>query len=813
MPDDTAVTQTSPNWTDLQALIDAFPSELAHPISAPSHPDLLEKPIGQKWENALEGFTFEANAKASIAILNDRAKDKDPQKVWGSKASEELSVPLISPSATLPYLKYGIEAGGSLHGKITAGAKLPATLAADAELELGFYAYRQHNSSKQLGLAIASDLPNLRTPLRPESIRDLESGNALAMKWRGSIGLKAKVDWASLVSSVVSKLSALNFTNGLIDVSVNANATSEFEFSLEDTYLLVFTRTEDTEQMLVEVRKDHQSEHGITAGLNARASTSLSTKGNQKLKALKNEIGAQVLGLSASVFEQLESWAHSLQDLPEELQEAMQKTSERLLGQPFEELLAEQKQDLKQSLATWLDALEKNVETTAKQQFELNLLWSYRKVRTHETLIRAILSDEFLASDAFASLHKELRKGKLQRLQALAKTQQDGNYSYFLNKLSTECVSKFSFGLSIGDFSFGNATSTSEKFSWMENRQGELMPSFLLNTDRAIRSGKERETLYAGATAMGISYQAESELKVSNLNYDLTLNQSNTDRKLEPEEIIEYLDTARIWGAFPPDIHSLDTAVAKLQAKHNAGKQLCFNCQLHITNDGLEKLLGNASPNDSEIWSHALALSMHAFRWNDALKDLDTRRETYSDGARIALEAEDLDSSALRDIKSALCEDLERLGCGNIADYERQALVSKSGRQASRRFRIGNQKLSLTALRDSLLIPLCITKKGLFSNLKELQAFARQLQVDTEEYEDRRDFEREIEKHFDLFKYLRRNRALFRALGAYIVLKSLNFPPPIRQTLVKASFQVIESSSGSDEEKIITFAPNQASPS
>ncbi|MBD5778824.1 hypothetical protein IEN85_04925 [Pelagicoccus sp. NFK12] len=809
MPNETAVTYTNPNWADLQALIDAFPSALALPIGAQSHPHRLEKQIGEQWDNTLEGFSFEASAKTFIALLNDRTDDEDELQIWGKQASEAQAVPILAANSSLPYLKYGIEAGGSLHGKVTAGKQLPASLSAEGGLELGFYAYRQHNSSKQLALAIAGDTPNLRTPLRPESIRELDKGNALAMKWRGSIGLRAKVDWSSLVSSVVSKISSLNLSNGLIDVSVSANVTTEFDFALEDTYLLVFTRTEDSGQLVVEVRKDHRSERGITAGLNAQAKTSLSAKGSEKLKTLKENVGAQILGVTTPIFQQLENWAGQIQELPEELQEALQNASERLIGKPYPELLSEQKEELKQTLKTWLDELDKTVKSTAKQQFELNLLWSYRKVKTHEALIRAVIPDDYLASDKFLNLHKELRKGKLQGLQALAQSQTDGRYSSFLQRISSETISKFSFGISFGDFSFGGATTTSERFSWMENQKRELLASFLINTDRALSSGKERETLYAGATAMGIAYQAESQLKISNLDYDLTLNQTNTDRKINSDEIIEYLDTARIWGAFPSDLLSLDVAVAKLQAKHDAGKQLTFNSQLHITNEGLEKMLGTNTPDDIEIWSEALALSLHAFRWDDRLKDLDTRREAYADGARIALEHGEPTSSTLRAIKLAVCEDLESLGCDAIAKYEQQSLKMKSGRQASRRFRIGNQRYSLTALRDSLLIPLCITKKDLFENLRGLQAFARQLHVDTEAYEDRRDFEREVEKHFDLFKYLRRNRALFRALGAYITLKSLNFPKPVRQNLVKATFQVTETSPGNEETKIITFAHNE----
>ncbi|MDQ8185763.1 hypothetical protein [Pelagicoccus sp. SDUM812002] len=122
--------------------------------------------------------------------------------------------------------------------------------------------------------------------------------------------------------------------------------------------------------------------------------------------------------------------------------------------------------------------------------------------------------------------------------------------------------------------------------------------------------------------------------------------------------------------------------------------------------------------------------------------------------------------------------DLENCGCGDVATYERKALKAKYNPKASKRIRIANQKRSLPVLRDSLLLPLCITKKDLFTNNKELQAFAQKLHVDTEEYEDRRDFEKEVHKHFDLFKYLRRNRALFRTLGCYMVRRASIFPTP-----------------------------------
>ncbi|MBK1879604.1 hypothetical protein [Pelagicoccus mobilis] len=807
-----ATTDTSPNWANIEQLVDSIPSNLALPIGNNSHPTQHQKALGKKWENATESFSFAADAKASLSILNQKKRDPDPLRIWASKATENLASPLLQADDRKPYLKYGIEAGGSLNGTISLGSTLPTTLSSKADFELGFYAYRQHNSSKQLGQAIIADATKLRTPLRAQSIRKIEAGNALAMKWNGSIDLKAKVDWTSLASAIVSKVSALNLSYGLVDVEIDAEIFSNLDFALEDSFLLVFSKSEKTNQLVVEVRKDHRNALSAAAGFLVSAKSTLSAKSNSKLKHLKTQIGAQILGLSSPLFERLESWAASAQSLPEELQEALANASDRIFGKPPEDLLQEQRAHLRQTLDTWCKALEKNVEETARQEFELSLQWSYRKVKTNEALIRVAIPSDYLASEKFTTLHKELRKGKLSRLQSLAKSQKDGNESYFLKTLSTETISKFSLGISFGDFAIGNATTTSRSFSWMENRAGQLLPSFLINTDRKLSFGKEAETLFAGATAMGNSYQAEDELRISNLNFDLTLNQSNHDEVIDTDEIIDYLDTARIWNAFPQDLLSLESAVAKLMAKQDAGKILSFNSKLHLSNEGVEKLLGATTPNDSELWGDALALSLHAYHWSEELYDLDKRKAAYSDAARIAFESEDLSNSELSKIKSALVEDLQEQGHEMLAKYELRALKTKSGRQASKRIVIQNYKYSLTALRDSLLIPLCLKRKDLFKNLKGLQEFARLLHVDTEEYEDRKDFENEVHKHFDLFKYLRRNRALFRAIGCYAHLKSLSFPEETRSKLLTATFQVIEKDSNGNAAKIIAFADNHATP-
>ncbi|MCH6258762.1 hypothetical protein MLD52_19545 [Puniceicoccaceae bacterium K14] len=804
---DTNTSPISPSslWPDLEKLkkkVETYTSSLSNQ----NLPGDFSDSIDEDWKPE-NGITFKATAQAGITILNSE-KDEDSVEVWSNKKDKDLPPPLIPADSDTPYLKYSIETGASLEVSDDDMLDLPISVEGQGKLNLGFHTYLGHAKSDLLYEAVSHDIAKLAIPLSVSSIRSLDEGNAMAMLWSGGLSMKASVNWSDIIAPTVASLPILHDRAGILDIKIGPELKTAIDFSIQDTYKIVFYKPKGNRGgIIVEIKKQDGREIGLGASAGIYITSSLSGKAKETLQKLSEKIATQIIDSSEEVFVKIKKWVASADELPDELQEIANNASKKILGVSLDELGGGESK-LKAKLEEWLKDIRSKAEETAKRQISLGASFSYRRISSEETLVRTEFTQVQLDAAKFAEIHKELRKGKSSLLQEHARTVSDSDYSFFLNSIVEKSVLKFSLGISIGDLAWFNKLTTKKEVFWSRNLDSFQRPSFTINTDRLVGSNKENKSVMIGSSALGKEFQDPELLTMDNLDFSISLNHTNFDSKVKEHEFLEYVDTARIWGAVPSSQESLDEAKIKIQSKLNGGAKLKFNCVLNLTDLGVSKLLAIPSAEDERFFGEAIALSLFTYKWEPRLIDLDLRIQGYAEACSYAYSAADRSSSNIATTVSIARGNLKEIDLEWVAQKELEAKFAAGNRQVSaQRIRIGGKPRSLTFLKNDLISCLSHRNHDTIVDLKEVIKFAKITQNDEyAKYDSPGEYQSKVMSALLVMNKLRDNKALFRSLGAYLSLRTAHMSRENRLKYLETSLHITEFGSGGTETNVLAFS-------
>ena len=789
------------SWPIISGVLKKFEPLLKSPLSDQNLPAELSAPIDKEWSIGTTA-KVKANASAAITILNNE-EDKDTASVWSKDVESGLPSPLIQASKDAPYLKYSVEVGANLEYSESKTFRLPVSAEAKGTLNLGIHCYKPKVKTSTLGKALEDDHKQMRAPFLLSDIRSMTEGEALAMIWSGGLTVKATVDWSDIIAPTIAGLRTPPGSTRLLSIDADAFLKTEIDFTLQDTFKLVFFKSPEAQKpLVVEIRKLDGREIGIGVSAGLTIQSSLSDAAKASLQKLADMIASKILDLAAPAFGQIKEWVDSANNLPPDLHQAANEISVKLLGSPVNQLDGGESH-LKSALDRWLKGIRDKAEATAKRRIEVGAAFTYRRIKSSETLIRTTFKRSEVKAKSFADIHAELIAGKSSLLQEHARTSSDPEFDFFLKSATQKSVLKFSLGISIGDLAWFSKTETLREMNWSENVDGFLKPSFTINASKSSGSNKDNTNVMIGASAAGREFQDRESLSLDNLDFSITLNHTNIDSKIDDDEFVEYLDTARIWGAFPNSADALKEAVKEIKVYQKNGGKLKFNTMLRLTDEGITKLLATPIPGNDELFGQAIALSLFSYRWEDSFNDLDLRVAGYAEAATHAFKTAERGFSNADKTVSIARDSLTKLGLHDTAQIELKAQFA-SRPHAEDWIKIGNRPHSLSYLRNDFIAALCHRNHDSIVELKEIIDLAALISSDSyRKYDSAEEYQYKIMKGLGLLSNLRTNKALFRSFGAYLNLRAAHMSAESRLKLIETTLHISELQTDGTEKALV----------
>ncbi len=704
-------------------------------------------------------------AKFAISLFNNK-KDEDNQKIVNTSANDNLD-PLLTIDNANAYMKYGLVGGVDGEGSIEFETlELPVSVGITGSLQYGLFAYHRHSRDTTVLQALYKDLKEPRNFIQASSINDLKEGQAVAFQWVGKAGFKATIEWADLLSSIAPSLAKFKADTDILKLSIGIGASTTIDFSYDDTYLIVVSKNDD-KKYIVEVRKSDSFAKGVSTKVGIEVNTELSKAAADKIEELKESVTAQALEVSKPVLQKLKKWAASTNRLPPELKQSAKKAIEKQLGVPIDQVDAAAEKKLKEAINGLFKTISEKAHTYAKQTIKLGFEWSYRTVKSGQTLIRA----EFDSFAKFRPFHRALLKGDIAALQE--KTKEDPA-DFFLQTLSFRRISKFSMGASLGKLSNQEYSFSKDRtVTITKDREGKIQPSFTMTSDlfwgEETKRSDEDQSYSVGLSGQSSDMRDANAFKLSDFDeLTFSLAQTNSDNIATKSEIQDYVDTARIWGYIPGDLDSLKSVV---NAIYEIGKtkKLKIAGSLTLNREALIKLLtseADASATDKDLWSVALALGMQGFQLQSELYDLDTRIAFYGPVMYKLIETRVYDK--IKGLNDTALNQFPQLT--KIADLDGTIHKEhRAGRALGRNYKIIREHFSHSALALKFCKPSSISEIGRLA-----ENFRSYVKSDNSPSLNAKKLQDFVETQLKSLAEIAKNRVLMRAIGAFVIMKAEN---------------------------------------
>ena len=206
----------------------------------------------------------------------------DDADAAGTLGIDPTSKPPIGLTTASAWLKYRL--GGSL--RLDGGGDIGSIgFSFDAKARIDLFDYRRHARDQVLAEAVVQDLSQPRIIFSLSSVRSVAEGEALALEAAGSLTLGMTLNWADVVTSGLTSLTAALKAAAPVSITLDAGLTTSVEVSLGGDFALLFAR--DRTGTRITVKKATSSGLGISAKVGAAATfTNLDKAVNDVLESL-----------------------------------------------------------------------------------------------------------------------------------------------------------------------------------------------------------------------------------------------------------------------------------------------------------------------------------------------------------------------------------------------------------------------------------------------------------------------------------------------------------------------------------------------
>ena len=566
----------------------------------------------------VEGATFALSGSAGIFAFNS-VDDADPLGVIGAPGKDPKSelAPQIAYQPGSTWIKYQAMAGAKAAGGLEQSG---FGFSLDAAGSVLVSAYRRHDPGEALGLAVAADLAEPRLIFSKQHVKQLEQGEAVALKARGKLAAGIELKWADIFAGSLTVLGSLLDAREVFAIKIDAGLSASFDVSLEDEFTLVFSRVAGGRIRVAVKKSDKRT---LSAAIAATVGAQFA-----KPQAVQQVLGMVVAGL---------------------LGEPLGKVKAILAKGSFDKLSAKQKQDvdrlldrlgidspqdkiaaLKQKLADLEASLAGGqgkpglIEKIARARVEAGFKYEYSRVTTDSVLLQAVLRDASL--DAH---HGELIRGRIRGLLDAAEQPGSGvTLERYLNEKTKKISRAWGLSLSAGKwFSISGRDVSALTEVVRTTADGRRQISFVGSRGYAGDSGGDRATWNVDFAASMPDFSASTSPLAGEFEYSLFLSMSQTEKKVKASEVARLLDQAIIWDAV-----TAGGAAAEAERLKGilAGRGARFSYQLKLDDTAFRGLLGRLAAMPTDGFARALGEAMPWYgRFGEARRLPAMRRTLY----------------------------------------------------------------------------------------------------------------------------------------------------------------------------------------
>ena len=536
---------------------------------------------------------LKVGATISLALLN-QAADEDKAKVFGPQRAPAPGFPVLAPGDKQAWLRYSLAIEASLGGAVPALPVLALDLGVSGEAS--YTAYQPHSTDTTLYAALRSDLSSFRPRLFDlDSFHEAKTGEVHGFEREGALAIGLRVN---LVSFFPAALREFKLTlpaaapKPLLAIAGALSAEISLGAKIADSFAIYLARTgADAYQLQVKRARTR----GLSVGVKIGADISLETASLNDLPAVKN-FEEQVLvrlldGVTAEEVANLR--AHLLGSpaaaLPAELQAVADKalaSLDKYIPKLVKRTLADLVPDIEGQLQALRDSLQKSLKTEIS--FGLGLAWS--RVETNETLLQATHTQAEIKTHG-----RDLLLGNFDPLRAFlaARPRPATGQPVFLETEILAKAATLSFGIELGSFALKTTRKRETNRTVVTDLEGRVKPAYSFDLTQIEGSGFERNTACAGLVSTLLEFDQADTIQARQFAHTLQLALAYNDgeRWVSDLDVLEYLDTAALWGGLSEDPSELRQTLQDIRAWHRGvGGPLSLRVNLTAEPEALSQL-------------------------------------------------------------------------------------------------------------------------------------------------------------------------------------------------------------------------------
>lgn len=581
----------------------------------------IEKPFS--FEELGATFTIDVSASGEIQVINS-PDDKDDDHIIGVPSKDEKDVAKLEPqieySNEWAWVKYGLNAGLKGGIKDKSGIELKSIgfdLSAAKNVTLNSYRKHERSNDSTAEKDVLSDLNSFKFVTSLEDILALKIDEALSMQVGGFLKGGISLKWADIFTGNLGQLGKLIGVEEVIKIEVGASAEVSFNWSLEDDFVLVFSRVDD-DKFRLGVKKARSKKMGneISFGLSAKFAD------EDAIAEVLDNVYEGLVGEKLTKVEEILAKVN-----PEKFinDQKIGDNEKDIIIKVMERLKLNHLTDILDLLTEKLDKLKKDVksaiEKIAKTKVELGFSYEYNRIETNATLLQAILNKK-----AVEKYHKSLIKQQLDGLLNDIRNNGDGVVlERFLNEKSLEIKEAWGASLGIGKWTLSGKDFKKIKSITRENINGNKQIIFLGTRGYEDRIGDKIVTFSVDFNAEMKRFSRFSEPFASEFDYDFYLLWRWQKPKIKDLPVI--LDHAALWKAFSTDEEG--EYLAKLEEELHGKDDFEISCHLQFEPHVFEKLLPFISKKDNHQFAQALGAAMPFMEEYSLRRFVDLREKYY----------------------------------------------------------------------------------------------------------------------------------------------------------------------------------------
>jgi hypothetical protein len=555
-------------------------------------------------------FIGSLNMGPHLFVYNDpddsgRELEQDEHDIVSTQDSQDevLIVPNYDTHAIIQYgLAVSVKAGVS-------NEQLGFLFSGSANVRVN--TYKQHPKTYSLLKATTQDFKSFPWIFNIQELKDLKNNEACTLQFAGELKSSLEVSWSDLYSGSLLGVSSMLNAQAPLTIEVDAGATVQFNFGIQDDFVLVIKKVSGTTYK-VGVKKNKMQSLG--AGAKIGFSASLAEKSQGVLEQILNSLLEQYLQKGKEEIATVLA-KPKIADLVQKEQDTLKMIMETMGYTGPTDKIAE----IKAEWEKYLTKIRETIQKVATAKIEAGVNFEYSQIKTEN----CFLLGEF-SVDALEKYHSDLIKFNMV---SILNDQDPGvKINKFLEEKSFQRKRGFGFDLKFGEKGLGlDFESTIEILTRKNEKPGFLYVS--------TKSGKSYEGEFLGDKFKWIAgLQAGTkdfvkDPKISDLNFKQYLGFEWSEKnRLEKKIINKIVDTSILWGLISGDERA--DAQKKLidELKTKKAKNITVSLNIEIPEDTFKEIIRTiyevkqrSLKNFHSILSFALAACM--FNKDDSIRD------------------------------------------------------------------------------------------------------------------------------------------------------------------------------------------------